>query len=215
MTEKLTEQLSALMDNECTEHERALALRRLGKEIELLACWQRYHLISDAVKGNMPSIVTPDFSTRMSKLIAAEEPLSKSQTQAQTQVQIDRQNRPSSARPAWLKPVAGFALAASVTGVALLGLRVLDSVSIEGTQLAQQTMQPASLDISTPDISTPAASAEAALEIAVMPSAEQEQQNQKVEKLNAYLANHNELATLNGISGVMPYVRMVNYQASR
>ena len=203
MTEKLTEQLSALMDNECTEHERALALRRLGKEIELLACWQRYHLISDAVKGNMPSIVTPDFSIRMSKLIAAEAPLSESQTK----VQIDRHKRSSSARPAWLKPVAGFAVAASVTGVALLGLRVLDSVSIEGTQLVQQTMQPASLKESTP-----AAPTESALKIAATPSTEQDQ---KVEKLNAYLANHNELATLNGINGVMPYVRMVNYQASR
>lgn len=197
MTEKLAEQLSALMDNECTEHERALALRRLGKENELLACWERYHLISDVLKGHMPDVLRTDFSAQLSARIAAEAPLQKGQTQRTADARISwGKTRAIS----WVKPVAGFAVAASVASVALLGLQTWNDSSLsDDMPLAQQTASSSPANLAGP---------------ADVPS-DTARQDPVAEKLNAYLANHNELATLNGIHGVMPYVRMVNYQASR
>lgn len=197
MTEKLAEQLSALMDNECTEHERALALRRLGKENELLACWERYHLISDVLKGHMPDVLRTDFSAQLSARIAAEAPLQTGQTKIASDARI---SLGKTMTISWVKPVAGFAVAASVASVALLGLQTWNDNSLSGDmQLAQQTA------VSSPESFSAPASVSA---VAV-------KQDPMAEKLSAYLVNHNELATLNGIHGVMPYVRMVNYQASR
>ena len=34
-------------------------------------------------------------------------------------------------------------------------------------------------------------------------------------RLNNYLVNHNNYASLNGMNGMLPYVRMVGYQADR
>jgi sigma-E factor negative regulatory protein RseA len=40
--------------------------------------------------------------------------------------------------------------------------------------------------------------------------------NEPVEaRLNSYLVNHNGYASRNSVNGMLPYVRMVGYQASR
>jgi sigma-E factor negative regulatory protein RseA len=186
-----------MMDNEYTEHECALALRRLGKDDELLACWARYHLISDALKDQVPDVLNTDFSARMRGLIDAE-PAHES---ASAVVQKTAQTAGRRARGAWFKPAAGFAVAASVAGVALLGLRGWDQVPSQNVlQVAQQEV---------PVVASLSANASTGQAMSVSDQAEM------AEKLNAYLLNHNELATLNGINGVLPYMRMVNYQASR
>jgi len=202
MTEKLVEQLSALMDNEYTEHECALALRRLGKETELLACWERYHLVSDVLKGHMPDALSTGFSARMRALIEAEPPFDDTADAPSLANEIAATSpvAKSSFRPAWFKPVAGFAVAASVAGVALLGLQLGDTALPDSSPIAPEPPLLATTENSTENLA---------------PSMPAREQDEMAEKLNAYLFNHNELATVNGINGVMPYVRMVNYQASR
>ena len=187
MTEKLAEQLSALMDNECTEHEFPLALRRLCKDSDMLAYWERCHLISDVLKGQTPDVITTSFATCVADLIVQE------QTYGPADSDYAASQR---TRPVWLKPIAGFALAASVAGVALFALPLGDS----GQQESIATLLPESAAVSND---------------AALAAAPAQEQDDMAEKLNTYLLNHNELATLNGIQGVMPYVKMVNYHASR
>ena len=185
MTGKLTEQLSALMDNECTEHEFSLALRRLGKENGMLASWERYHLISDILKGHTPDVVTTGFSVRVADMIELEP----------THRPADTPRARNQVRPSWFRPVAGVAIAASVAGVAMFVLP---------TNTSEQA-----------DITAVSSLSSTNLHLAVTSDPRSEQDKAMAEKLNAYLANHNELATLNGIQGVMPYVKIVNYHASR
>lgn len=108
MADNTAEQLSALLDGECEASEAELLLRRLSKDADLKARWQRYHLISDAIKNNIPEVIDPDFTDRVSRAIEADAPL---------------QTHSPPFRSTWFKPAAGFALAVSVAAVALMGLR--------------------------------------------------------------------------------------------
>ena len=103
MADKLHEQLSALVDNECAAHELELALRRLTKEPELANCWQRYQLLSDTLRNQLPQTVSVDFSNRVRVAIeqdAASAPLAVAPTQAQF-------NDGSSTE--WRRPLMGLA----------------------------------------------------------------------------------------------------------
>jgi sigma-E factor negative regulatory protein RseA len=105
MSDKLNEQLSALMDDECAIPELGLALRRLSGDAELKSRWQRYHLIGDTLRNNLPQTIEVEFSESVHNLIAAEPPLMKP------------------AQPGWrhIKPLAGWAAAASISVAVGLG----------------------------------------------------------------------------------------------
>lgn len=107
MADKLDEQISALMDDECAAQEIELVLRQLIRNAELQGCWTRYHLISDVLRGNAPPAVDSGFSTQLQAAIDGEPPL------------VGYRSRTGS----WYKPLAGLALAASVAAVAVLALR--------------------------------------------------------------------------------------------
>ncbi len=104
------EQLSALMDGEAGGRQREL-IDELLQEPELLETWSRYHLISDClqqqVPAQMPTQIELDLSARVAKSLAQEPTIL-----APTRV------------PARLvKPVTGFALAASVAALAIFGIQ--------------------------------------------------------------------------------------------
>lgn len=96
------------------------------------------------------------------------------------------------ARAPWLKPAIGFALAASVAAVAVVSIDLSPDTNApelaETQPLQDQTIPQAPANLDTPDFD---------------------------QKLNAYLAGHSEYVSMSGVSGVIPYVRMVGYQASR
>ena len=174
MADKLYEQLSALVDDECETEEIGLALRRVTRDPELEGRWERYHLIGDVLKGHVPPAVDTQFSRRLQAQIDSEAPL--------TSLRAKGRN--------WFKPVAGFALAASIAAVAVVVLRTDGA----GNVMARTTT-----------VASTAASA-AAVTPAVV---EGDQPNNR---LTVYLVNHNSYASLNSVYGVLPYVRMASYQ---
>ncbi|HXH04394.1 MAG TPA: sigma-E factor negative regulatory protein [Candidatus Competibacteraceae bacterium] len=199
MVDKTGEQLSALVDGECKAHELELALRRLAKDEELKARWQRYHLVSDALKSHLPVAVDPEFSTRIQRLIEAEPSL-------QGVVPTVESGLPPSppakapGRSAWGKFLIGVGLAASVALVSALVLR----------QSPQpEPVAPVASHDATPVGPVLASGRPLPVEHGNPLEADWEA------KLNQYLVNHNEYASRNGMQGVLPYVRMVGYETSR
>lgn len=184
-----TSQLSAMVDEELDGMEVDLALRRLCRDRDSQARWERYHLISDVVQGHMPAAFDANFAARLHQAIE-DEPLPQPAV------------RPL---PAWYKPVTGFALAASVVLVALFGLKL--------TQTDATLTPAASLTANTPTARSPALPVQvAALSQAVNPTGAA---NDPVEaRLGSYLVNHNGYASMNSMHGMLPYVRMVGYQQS-
>ncbi|MDH3901132.1 MAG: sigma-E factor negative regulatory protein [Gammaproteobacteria bacterium] len=111
MKDRLHEQLSALVDDELTEAEQALLVKRLGSDTDLHRRLARYQLISDTLRNQLPDHVDPAFSARVQAAVRNE---STGVVSA-----IPASNRLA----ALLKPVAGLAVAASVAVVAVLSLQ--------------------------------------------------------------------------------------------
>jgi sigma-E factor negative regulatory protein RseA len=123
MSESLNEQVSACVDGESDASETALLLRRLSQDDSLRTRWARYHLISDALKNNLPEQPSLTLANRIHQAVAQE---------------TTPQRRFSAAR--LLKPAAGFAIAASVAALAVFAVRSLPTATVPA-----QTQQLASV----------------------------------------------------------------------
>ena len=122
-------------------------------------------------------------------------------------------------RRAIRRPLAGLALAATVAGIAVLGIHRLDTGAGESRPAAvADASRPASVTASAvshapersgAQVASPAAGgmrieASRLQWIGVAPDAEA--------RLNVYLVNHSEYAG-NGVRGMHPYVRIVGYRS--
>ncbi|MDX9741550.1 MAG: RseA family anti-sigma factor [Gammaproteobacteria bacterium] len=102
-----------LVDNELEPWELKETLHELTQDAELLARWRNYHLIGEAMRGQLASPVCPDFSARMAQALEAEP--------------IHFPSRKSSSAspavpPSRTRTAVGFALAASLSAVAVVGV---------------------------------------------------------------------------------------------
>ena len=106
MNDAKKEQLSAFMDGELDGRDKNL-VDQLLKDPELLDTWSRYHLVSDCLKQCLPDSIDRGLAGNISKSLQKEPAI----------VAPVRLSHPL------LKPVTGFALAASVTALAILGIQ--------------------------------------------------------------------------------------------
>ena len=138
-------------------------------------------MIRDSVSSNLNQEVAPQLHQRISAALESEPTI------------LAPQRRPR----AWLKQVAGVAIAASVTGVAIIGIQSMNGVDSgpAAVPLAQQEeylrMEPTLL------------------------ASGKETSAKSNDELNPYLVNHNEYSANSGIQGVLPYVRIVGYRAGQ
>ncbi len=180
MSEQKKEWVSALADGELAGDELKKGVDALRQHPELLTSWSRYHLIRDVLHGNSEDQVFPDLSKRVSSALE-EEPV------------ILAPQR--SARP-WLRQAAGLAVAASVTGIAILGIRYMNeetgpvTVTATAPQEYIRLEQPPVVLVANP-------------------------QPANGEHLAPYLVNHNEFAVSSGMQGMLPYVRIVGHKAGQ
>jgi len=120
MREIGNDELSALMDGEATELEMHRVLRSIEEDPTQAAKWQRYHLASAILKkeirpGSGEQMLKLDLASRISAAIAEEPVLSQSSDpEPATRV-------PATKSPAWWKPMANVAIAASVATAVVIG----------------------------------------------------------------------------------------------
>ncbi|MGF1527739.1 MAG: sigma-E factor negative regulatory protein [Candidatus Competibacterales bacterium] len=105
-----SEDLSALVDGELDDGRMSFVVRRLTRDAEIKGRWERYHLISDALKGQLPQRMDRGFADGVMAAVAQE---------AQSQAESVPRRTPSAWRHT---PAVGFALAASVALVSFLTL---------------------------------------------------------------------------------------------
>jgi len=176
MSEQLREGLSALIDGETGEREAARLLDQITRDAELKAAWERYHFVSDVLRNDLPRVFGEDLVERVRRSIETEP------------VMFRRRQRPA----AVLKPVAGFALAASIAVVAVFGFRGMvgpsgggdEPVALAGDAPEQTQLAGMRWDVDLPGVE---------------------------DRLNTYLVNHNEHTA----RGMLPYARLVAYNADR
>lgn len=114
MNEELDSQLSAMFDDELPQGECELLARRLSRDGELKARWERYALIGAAVRAE-PGVRLDGRIARGVGAALSAEPALAAETPAAP--------RHTSRHRAWMRPLAGAAVAASVATVAILWLR--------------------------------------------------------------------------------------------
>ncbi len=113
----MKEQISVLIDGEADELERERALRALQSNPELLATWERYHLVRTAVRRELDVLASADLANRVRERLHQEHP-------------DDSTRRPSSSK--MVKYSVGVAIAASVAAIALVNLSPLVTPSSPG-----------------------------------------------------------------------------------
>ncbi|KRT56208.1 sigma-E factor negative regulatory protein [endosymbiont of Ridgeia piscesae] len=188
MSEQEREKVSALVDDELSEHEISRHIGRLLETPSEQQTWARYHLIGDAMRQELGSLVQPDLASAISASLE-HEPIIIAPGMVK--------RRPAS----WLKPVAGTAIAASVALVAVTMVPQL----INDDPVA--TLSP-TVAVKKPPVETIySQSGGTRWELLARPDVET--------KLNSYLVNHQEYAPANTMKGIMPYATFVSYDVAK
>ncbi|WP_341503238.1 RseA family anti-sigma factor [Gallaecimonas sp. GXIMD4217] len=195
MADKINETLSALLDSESHLDDGLLA--KLKEDGELADRWQRYSLIGDALRGDLPQQVDLDISARVAQALESEPTLlapqaGKAQPQAEAQ-QPEQQGEviDASSRFGWLgnwgRSAAQFAVAASVTAVAIFGVQ---QYGVEGNPELNQP---------TPVLTTlPAIGGAAPVSLEARPQAQGRlSQAEQQRRVNAYLQDHAQQLRIN------------------
>jgi len=192
MTDKIGEQLSAWMDGELPQEEAPLLLKRLEEDRELRLRLQRYQLIRDAMKGGLPELVNYRMADQVDAEIRNEPVMALEQVADQS---------PKASR-SWFQPLIGGGIAAAVAAIAIMGVQMLNSRTSQ-TAVNQQAA-------AKPPIVIPQAS----LVQRAAVSRWQVNDPEVAQRLNDYLAKHSERATVSGMQGVPPHVRIIGYEKS-
>ena len=186
MTNGHEEILSAFVDEETSAFETRLSVKELITNDGQRSRWERYHLISDTMRGNIPPIIDKEFCNRIMQTIDG---------MAAEDVPEERMSMRSSDI---LKPVAGVALAASIAILTVFSVKTLiDQTPSLGSEsvakLPTQDQKVASNSNLKSGESTPSNPPEDA-------------------RLNSYLVNHAEYASRRSM---IPYARLVGYNTNQ
>ena len=190
--DKLHENLSALMDDDLSDQERDHLIAKIARDDELLVTWSGYHLIKDSLQGQVHDFTTKNLAASISQKIE-QEPV----------ILLPKSRKPAQ----WQRPLAGFAIAASVALVAVLGVRSIDapttSAPLQTAQLDVPSRVTVAADIS-PEFALPSNPPATVEFVRAVPH-----NIPSGARLNSYMVNHYERKSN---FGVLPYVRIVGYE---
>lgn len=203
MNERYRSELSELLDGELDSGKLGTCLRRLEGDGEYRARFDRYVMAREYLRGNAPDAAARGFCERVMAALESEP----------TVVAPARPGRGGNRPGRMLRPAAGFAIAASVAAVAILGLRqsgvpegpvperpttaqsMESGAESRGSGAAPETtasaprLQYVDARLRTP-LAQPAGAGDRAW-------------------LNTYLLRHNEAVGTSGRGGFIPYVHIV------
>lgn len=195
MTKQHQEQLSALFDNETSAFETRRLLQSLSTQDKKQ--WQRYQLMSDALSKNVEAQILPlDMASRISAAIADEPTLNMAAAEGKTQL-----------GKRWLKPVAGFAVAASVAFVTVVTLQQNPQIT-NNAFVAEGDVSASQLNIQTNQSGLSTASGAATL----MRKNETSRQSNvpgTVINMDYYLRQNAEQSSFNAAQGLVPMGQQV------
>ena len=206
------ERLSALFDGELSEFE----CRRLTAEVltnaERKATLLRYQIMRDVMRGDLGGQMDSGFADRVMQSLANEE------------IQVTPAEKGGKSR-AWLKPVVGLAMAASVAAVSIAALQLLTRNGTEmPVEMAETVQTPASADVRQVAVQSPAPVVAELPDAPVADNALVQQVNAADSKppgeirnipltdprMDSYLATHAEHASR---PGMLSRVRIVGYSS--
>jgi sigma-E factor negative regulatory protein RseA len=197
MNEQQAEQLSALLDGELDPAQTEQVVRRLSSaDSEVLDTFGRYRLIGDAMRGEA-GVVATGMADRVRAQLADEPTIL----------------APRRRVPAWMRPAAGVAIAASVAASAVfVAPQLLEGgPSATGAGEVQQLAQTPSA------VMAPTLVASRPETVALAGSTPAQGGNWRAlnddlqQRLNRLVIEHQEFGGRNAINGPVPHIGLVSY----
>ncbi|TXS95508.1 sigma-E factor negative regulatory protein [Parahaliea maris] len=192
MSDRMRESLSALMDGEADELELERVLRQIGEDSELRETWVRYHAVQTVHSGQAFPDLTIDISAR---------------------VRDELNSVPAANQRRWqslLRPVAGFAVAASVATTVVLGgqqLAGLDPAAAGSESSVAAGVSPVGLVNSLGATSVRASYGTQAPPV-LQPATRTAYSELARQRLQRFAQEHAEQAALNTPQGMLPFARV-------
>lgn len=124
----MREKISALVDGELDSEDAQRSIRELRGDAEYRDCWERYHMIGDALRNKLPNELNSGFAASISQAIAAEDVLQTDSTSlGVTELSsFSQAKEKEKSRQPVAKPWVGFAVAASVAAMAYVGVGMIN-----------------------------------------------------------------------------------------
>ncbi len=182
------EWLSALADDELQGRSLQQGVDRLLNDPGLRQRWADYHTMREGMHGQVSLTLGDQLQQRLAATLADEPAIL----------------APRRAPRGLMRHAAGVALAASVTGVAILGIQQMNH-----SDSATMPAQPASM------ASTQQAAPESVAQASSRPSAQPVSGPPRSDQLAPYLVNHNEYSSSTNMHGMLPYVRIVGHGSNQ
>lgn len=166
------QQLSAMLDGELSPDEAKFMLRRLQHDVELAACWERWQVCGDVLRGQRNELLPADFARRVAAAVGADAGVEAAPAAARR-----------AARPRLARWGGGAAVAASVALMAVFASRQLPDAGLAPaatpTPMVAQGATPSPVVMpvqapaaaSDPAPSPPAAQPDAAMALAAVAAA--------------------------------------------
>lgn len=192
MSEQLRESLSALMDDEANEMELQRLLKQVGDDSELRATWMRYNAARSAMSGQAVSAMHMDISSRVREAVDAEA------------------SSGESLRQRLFRPLASFAVAASVAATVVIGgqqIAQLNGSDPYGADAIASGASPVGLVNSLGATTVQASYGTEAVPV-LQPAARTAYKELARQRMQMYMQEHAEHSALNSPHGLMPFARV-------
>jgi sigma-E factor negative regulatory protein RseA len=194
----MRESLSAVLDDEANELELERVLSRISQDSELRQTWVRYSAVQAAVSGQRLTTLNMDISASVSKAIAGQEKFAGTES-------------PGGLRQRLLRPVASFAVAASVAATVVIGGQQLAQIGSADPYGGGPSLAAGASPVGMVN-SLGASPVQASYGTEAIPvlqpatrTAYRELARQRMEK---YIQEHAEHAALNSPQGLVPFARV-------
>jgi sigma-E factor negative regulatory protein RseA len=195
MSEKLRESLSALMDDEANELELQRLLKQVGDDAELRQTWVRYQAARTAMHGHETAHPRLDISARVREAVDVE----------------NGAHPVRGLKDRLLRPVASFAVAASVAITVVLGGQQLVQVSgtdpYDAQAVATGGVSPVGLVNSLGATTVQASYGTQPLPV-LQPATGTAYKELARQRMQLYMQEHAEHAALNSPHGLIPFARV-------
>ena len=196
MSENLRESLSALLDDEANELEVQRVLARAGSDDSLRQTWVRYNLARDAMKGSTLGFPQVDIAQRVRDAIEKDEHSGAT---------------PVGLRDRLLRPVASFAVAASVAATVIIGGQQLAQVDSDtgfaGDNALATSASPVGM-LNSLGATPMQASFGTQSAPVLLPATRTAYQKLAEQRMGRYMQEHAQHAALNSPQGLIPFARV-------
>jgi sigma-E factor negative regulatory protein RseA len=198
MNERMSESVSALMDDEANELELERILANVSGDPELRSAWMRYNLAQHAVHGNDLSHLDWDISERVSSSL-------ESLNTHGSNVSV------GGFKERFLRPLVSLAVAASVTATVVIGGQQIaglgDIDPYENDKSVATNASPVGMLNSLGATSVPASYGTQAVPV-LLPATRNAYQELALQRQRKYMQEHAEQAALNSPQGLVPFARV-------